>query len=52
MVKVDAEALKWAVEELRGLDELCRSMIPAYDPFHSGDMDKLHLLERAAKEAK
>ena len=50
MVKIDLELLKWAVEELRGLDEVARWGISGFDSWNSGEMDKIHLLERAVKE--
>ena len=48
-VKLDEGLIKWAVQEIRDLDALCRSMVPAYEPLDSGDMDKIHLLERLAE---
>ena len=47
--KVDKALLRWAVQELREMDELCRGQVPGYGQFTSSDMDKIHLLERLAK---
>ena len=40
--------ITWAVEEIRGLDELCRSMIPDYMPLDSNDIEKLKGLTKVA----
>lgn len=50
MIKIDLELLKWAVEELRDLDEAARWGIVGFDSWNSGEMDKVHLLERLVKE--
>lgn len=42
------ELIKWAVQEIRELDELCRSMIPGYAPLDSNDMHKVKELEALA----
>lgn len=43
-----SKLIMWAVQEIRELDELCRSQIPGYDPLHSEDMAKLVLLQSLA----
>lgn len=45
-----ATLIGWAVTEIRELDELCRSMVPGYDPLHSEDMEKLARLQALALE--
>lgn len=51
MADLEKDILKWAIEEIRGLDELCRGQIPYYESLDSNDMDKIHLMERALKDA-
>lgn len=41
---VASEVIQWAIGEIRGLDELCRSMVPGYEPLDSDDMSKLQFL--------
>lgn len=38
----------WAVNEVRELDELCRSMVPGYAPLDSNDISKLEQLKALA----
>lgn len=48
---IDAHSLvAWAINEIRGLDELCRSSIPGYAPMDSDDMGMLKQLEKLAEE--
>lgn len=44
----DAELICWAVQEIRDLDELCRSMIPGYESLESSDMENLARMKRLA----
>lgn len=46
----DKELILWAIKEIRELDELCRSMVPGYDPLHSEDILKLRRLSTLAAE--
>ena len=43
-----SELIKWAVKEIKELDELCRGQIPGYGSLESEDMDKLAALEKLA----
>lgn len=45
------ELIRWAVNEIRELDELCRSMVPGYEPLTSVDMEALARLEAEASGA-
>lgn len=38
--------IRWAITEIRGLDELCRGQIPGYGPLDSEDMARIKELER------
>lgn len=40
----ESDLIQWAVGEIRGLDELCRSMVPGYEPLDSDDIQKLQKL--------
>lgn len=41
----DQEIIQWAAQEIRELDELCRSMIPGYRTLSSPEMARLKRLE-------
>lgn len=41
----DHELIEWAIREVRELDELCRSQVPAYGPLTSDDMTHLKRLQ-------
>jgi len=43
-----ATMIRWAVTEIRELDELCRSMVPGYAPLDSADMQTLVTLAARA----
>lgn len=44
-----AALIRWAVTEIRELDELCRSQLPGYEPLESADMQNLSALSARAK---
>lgn len=45
------DLVAWAIQEIRELDEACRSMIPGFDPMlKSDEMEKLSRLEQLKKE--
>mgnify|MGYP006283097363 CR=1 FL=1 len=41
----DADLIEWAKDEIRGLDELCRSMVPGYHTFEQGELERLARLD-------
>ena len=45
-----AETIRWAIQTIRELDEVGRSMIPGFDPMDSDDMGRLKELEKIAEE--
>jgi hypothetical protein len=47
----DKQVIAWAGQEIRELDELCRSMVPDYAPLDSSDMQKLAHLKGLAGDA-
>lgn len=46
----DHELVEWAIREILELDELCRSMIPGYEPLESADMHRIMQLRILAAE--
>lgn len=45
----DAELIHWAIQTIRELDEVARSMIAGFDPMDSDDMGRIKELETLAE---
>lgn len=45
----DHEVIRWAIAEIRGLDELCRSQVPGYGSLEQGDLERLRQLATLAE---
>lgn len=47
----DRRLIAWAVQEIRDMDELCRSAVPGYDSLGSAEMQMLARLKEMAAGA-
>jgi hypothetical protein len=48
----DKTVLLWAAQEIRDLDELCRSQVAGFEPLNSAEMEFLKRLEKLATGSK